>query len=84
MRVSHECRENFYVSRTSSELVAEVLNMFKNFMQIFSPKYFARLLRDSHETVARYNIFKIRPKFANLSHKCTFNETATLKLCLYC
>ena len=25
-------------------------------------------------TVARF-IFKIRPKFANLSHKCLFNET---------
>ena len=27
-------------------------------------------------TVARF-IFKIRPKFVNLSHKCLFNETAT-------
>ena len=26
-------------------------------------------------TVARF-IFKIRPKFENLSHKCLFNETA--------
>ena len=35
-----------------------------------------RLSRDSRATVVRY-IFKIRPKFANLSHKCLFNETAT-------
>ena len=35
VRVLHECRENFHVSRTSRELVAKVLNMFKNFMRIF-------------------------------------------------
>ena len=34
------------------ELVAKVLNMFKNFMRIFSPKYFARLSCDCHATVA--------------------------------
>ena len=45
VRVSQECRVNFHVSRTSHELVAEILNMFKN-MRIFSPKYFARLSRD--------------------------------------
>ena len=39
--------------------------------------------RDSRATITRY-IFKIRPKFANLSHKCLFNETAMWKLCLYC
>ena len=141
------------------ELVAKVFNMFKNFMRIFLPKYFARLscngratflrvartcrlkilanlqceifatlvrmsckcrttvlrkhaktlrlsgekiklsdirtnvVRHSHEfhatvirikmkisyirgKVVRY-IFKIRLKFANLSHKCLLNETAT-------
>ena len=31
---------------------------------------------DSCATVMRY-ILKVRPKFANLSHKCSFNETAT-------
>ena len=58
MRISHdcfanffECRENFHVSRTRRELVAKVLNMFKNFMRIFSPKYFARLSRDRRATV---------------------------------
>ena len=35
----------------------------------------SRMSRDC-ATVARY-IFKIRPKFANLSHKCPFNENAT-------
>ena len=32
------------------ELVGNVLIMFKNFMQIFLPKYFARLSRDCHAT----------------------------------
>ena len=54
MRVSHECRENFHVSRTSREIVAKVLNMFKNFMRFFfSTKYFARLTRECRATVAR-------------------------------
>ena len=182
-RHSCECRENFLVLRTSHKLVAKFFNMLKNFMRIFSPKYFARLSHDSRATVVRrscecgklvaakfwriYNakfsrhsyecrttvtrqscenlatiwrenktkrhsyecratlarmshdcctnlnenklhsresretlsrmsrdscegratvaryIFKIRPKFANLSQKCLFNETATRKLCLY-
>ena len=41
------------MSRTSRELVAKFFNMLKNFMRIFSPKYFARLSRDSRATVAR-------------------------------
>ena len=53
VRMSHECRENFHASRTSRELVAKVLNMFKNFMRIFSTKYFARLSRECRATVAR-------------------------------
>ena len=52
-RHSCECRENFLVSRTSRELVAKFFNMLKNFMRIFSPKYFARLSRDCRATVAR-------------------------------
>ena len=35
-----------------------------------------RQSRDYRATDARY-IFKIRPKFANLLHKCLFNVTAT-------
>ena len=45
-------RENFLVSQTSCKLVATFLNMFKNFMRIFSPKYFARLSRDVRASVA--------------------------------
>ena len=41
------------MSRTSRELVAKFFNMLKNFMRIFSPKYFARLSRDCRATVAR-------------------------------
>ena len=52
-RHSCECRENFLVSQTSRELFAKFFNMLKNFMRIFSPKYFARLSRDSRATVAR-------------------------------
>ena len=52
-RVSRECRENFLVSRTSRELVAKFLNMFKNVMGINSPKHFARLSRDCRATVVR-------------------------------
>ena len=52
VRVSHECRQNFHVSRTSRELVAKVLNMFRNFMRIFTPKNFARLSSDVRASVA--------------------------------
>ena len=41
------------MSPTSRELVAKFFNMLKNFMRIFSPKYFARLSRDCRATVAR-------------------------------
>ena len=50
-QVSHECRENFHVSRICRELVVKDLNMFKNFMRIFWPKYFARLSRDVRASV---------------------------------
>ena len=49
--LSHECREDFLVSPTSRELVEKFLNMLKNFMRIFSPKYFARLSRDVRASV---------------------------------
>ena len=141
MRVSHENRENFHVSRTSQKLIVEVLNLFI-FFAIFSQiscaglsrifratfvrvsrtcpreilanlqceifatlvqcnasvvrrsrdcrtnenenklnslesrETFSRMSRDCRAIVARC-IFKIRPKFANLSHKCPFNETTT-------
>ena len=38
----------------------------------------SRMSCNCRTTVARYTcIFKIRPKFMNLSHECPFNETAT-------
>ena len=52
-RHSCECRENFHVSRTSHELVAKVLNMFKNWMRIFFPKYFSRRSHDGRATFVR-------------------------------
>ena len=48
------CRGTF--ARHSCECrasVAKFFNMLKNFMRIFSPKYFARLSRDCRATVAR-------------------------------
>ena len=65
-RHSCECRENFHVSRTSRELVAKVLNIFKNWMRIFFPKYFARLSRDCRATVVRGSC-DVRANVANLS-----------------
>ena len=81
VRVSRECRENFLVLRTSRELVAKFFNMLKNFMRIFSPKYFARLSRDSRATVARRscecrelvaaNFWRIyNAKFSRHSYEC--------------
>ena len=80
-RHSCECRENFHVPRTSREMVAKVLNMFKNWMRIFSPKYFARLSRDGRATVARRSCECRKPvaakfwriynaKFSRHSYEC--------------
>ena len=54
-RVSHECPENFHVSRTSCALVAMVLNMFKSL--------FAKIC---HKTVVRQS-YNVRASVANLS-----------------
>ena len=108
VRVLHECRENFHVSRTSRELVAKVLNMFKILCEFFSQKNRKTVARpscDGRTTFVRVSrtcrceilanlqcdtrtntfagyIFKIRPKFANLLHKCLFNEIATNDWCI--
>ena len=66
MRVSHECRENFHVSRTIRELVAKVLNMFKNLCE-FLAKIFCK-------TVARRSR-DVRASVANLSPR-NFGELA--------
>ena len=72
VRVSRECRENSLVSRTSRELVAKFLNMFKNFMRIFSPKYFARQSRDLFSKldrtsrICRINVYSMRLQRENV------------------
>ena len=57
------------MSRTSRELVAKVLNMFKNWMRIFFPKYFARLSRDCRATFVRMSRTCRREILANLQCK---------------
>ena len=80
-RHSCECRENFHGSRTSRELVAKVLNMFKNWMRFFFSKYFARLSRDCRATVVRRSCECRKPvaakfcriynaKFSRHSYEC--------------
>ena len=61
VRHSHECRANV----VRIEMIISYIR--------------GKVVRHSHEcraTIARH-IFKIISKFANLSHKCLFNETAT-------
>ena len=77
-RHSCECRENFHVSRTSRELVAKVLNMFKNWMRIFFPKYFARLSRDCRATVVRRSCDG-RATFVRMSRTCRREILANLQ-----
>ena len=73
VRVSHECRENFHVSRTRRELVTKVLNMFKNFMRFFFGKIFrktvARLSCDGRATFVRVSHTFRREILANLPCK---------------
>ena len=79
------------VIRHSHECLATVVRtkMKKSYIRgkvvIHSHECLANVVRQSRDyraIVARY-IFKLRPKFAKLSHKCPFNETATQRLCLY-
>ena len=66
------------VVRRSHECLATVVQI-KMKLKLHSwdrRKTHSRMSRDYIATVARY-VFKIRQKFANLSHKCPFNETAT-------
>ena len=56
------------VVQHSHECCATVIRIKMKISYI--PGKVVRLLHDRF-------IFKIRPKFANLSHKCLFNETAT-------
>ena len=82
-RHSYECRAS--VARRSRDSLAKTSRLSGEKIKLSDIR--TNGVRHSHECratvvriVARY-IFKIRPKFANLSHKCLFNETA--KLCLY-
>ena len=60
-RLSRDCRNNENENKPYSRESRETLS---------------RMSCDCRATVAMY-IFKIRPKFANLSHKYPFNENAT-------
>ena len=72
VRVSHKYLENLHVSRTRRELVAKFLNRFKNFMQLFSPKYFARLVRDCRTNENENNLQsrEIRETLSRKSRDC--------------
>ena len=59
--LSHDIRASVLRIFTCRKLVAKVLNMLKNCMQIFLPKYFARLSRDCRATR------DVRASDANLS-----------------
>ena len=58
------------MSRTSRELVAKVLNMFKNWMQILFPNNFARLSCQCRERVAARFWRIYNAKFLRHSYKC--------------
>ena len=66
-RMSRDCRTN--------ENEAAFVGIRKTLTNVLGLSYDSRatIVR---ATVARY-VSKIRPKFANLSRKCPFNETAT-------
>ena len=72
MRHSRECRATVERMKTK-------ISFIRGKVVRHSHECLATVVRQSRKyraTVARY-IFKIRPKFANLSHNCPFNETAT-------
>ena len=68
-RMSRDCRTNLNENKLHSRESHETLSRMSRDCR-------ATVARLSRDTVARY-IFKIRPKFANLSQKCIFIETAT-------
>ena len=69
-RHSCECRENFLASRTSRELVAKFFNMLKNFMRIFSPKYFARVSRTCRREILANLECEIFATLVRMSREC--------------
>ena len=70
-RMSRDCRTNLNENKLHSRESRETLSQMSRDCRATV----ARLSRDSRGRAQ--NIFKIRPKFANLSQKCIFNETAT-------
>ena len=60
-RHSHECRTNLNENKLHSRESRETLS---------------RMSRDSRSTIATVDS-RVRQKFADLSHKCLLNETAT-------
>ena len=56
------------MSQTSRELVAKVLNKFKNWMQIFFPKYFARLSPRNFGVFTMRNFCDPRTNVVRVSH----------------
>ena len=80
-RNSCECRTSvvriLHVSRTGRELVAKVLNMFKNFMRIFSPTF----LCECREPVAAKFWRIYNAKCTRHLYEC--RASVERKLCLY-
>ena len=83
---SYECRAS--VTRRSRDSLAKTSRLSDEKIKLSDIR--TNGVRHSHECratvvqkVARY-IFKIRPKFANLSHKYLFNETAKAPISLEC
>ena len=81
-RHAYECRAS--VARRSRDSLAKTSRLSGEKIKLSDIR--TNGVRHSHECratvvriVSRY-IFKIRPKFANLSHKCLCNETAKLFL----
>ena len=83
------CRTSVVKIFMCRELVAKVLNLFKNFMRFFSPKYFARLARhifsklDRNSRISRINAHSIRLQhksyvyIVNLCRKIVANYSGT-------
>ena len=67
--LSHDIRASVVRIFLCRKLVAKFLNMLKNFMRIFSPKYFTRLLCDGSATFVRVLRTCCREMLANLQCK---------------
>ena len=89
MRIPRDCYANLVAALshdicasvvrifTCRELVAKVLNMFKNWMRFFFPKYFARLSRDGRMTFVRANVANLSPRNFGKFTMQNFCDTST-------